>query len=101
MAGNNVEANLCELLGIDVEGIAYRLAMEEFGDVDDASSDANTRMLKSTFVSSNEDFPKPNMEQDRSNLSDHDHHLEQNSIRLCQLMESNSDCHGAHKTTSP
>ena len=50
--GANVELNLCELLGIDVEGIAYKLAMSE----DDAeeeqfianSSTANSSSRKNT-----------------------------------------------------
>lgn len=57
----NVEINLCELLGIDVEGIAYRLAMEE----EDTSD----------------------IQQTTSPVSEHDRNLEENAMRLQMLMD--------------
>jgi hypothetical protein len=56
----NVEINLCELLGIDVEGIALKLAME-----DETSTDMNQT----------------------SPTSDHDRNLEENTERLSMLMD--------------
>jgi hypothetical protein len=78
------------MLGINVEAIAYRLAMEELEDA--PSSDTILRKNSTAFSATDEIMCSntPNVEQ-ADIRSDHDLNLEQNSIRLCQLMESNSD----------
>lgn len=40
--GGNVELNLCELLGIDVEGIAYKLAMSEESEEEEQMGSGST-----------------------------------------------------------
>ena len=88
------------MLGINVEAIAYRLAM---ADMEESPSSDTILRKNSTAFSTTDDIlcsNTPNVEQ-ADIRSDHDLNLEQNSIRLCQLMESNSDYNPTTTKKSP